>query len=243
MKQRPFYATVFIFTLLAVYCLFIRNPVSSPPSTSERSFALQRRAGEDCRLVHDADDKCAFVRRNCQDDEAGLIQYLQFYYCSPHSAKPIAFVTLMVWLGLLFTTIGIAASDFFSINLSTIATILGLSESLAGVTFLAFGNGSPDVFSTFAAMSSNSGSMAVGELIGAAGFITAVVAGSMALVREFKVMKSTFLRDVLFFLVAVSFTMVFLSDGDIYLWECVSMVVFYVFYVVFVVLWHSYELR
>lgn len=243
MKQRPFYATVFIFTLLAVYCLFIRNPVSSPPSTSERSFALQRRAGEDCRLVHDADDKCAFVRRNCQDDEAGLIQYLQFYYCSPHGAKPIAFVTLMVWLGLLFTTIGIAASDFFSINLSTIATILGLSESLAGVTFLAFGNGSPDVFSTFAAMSSNSGSMAVGELIGAAGFITAVVAGSMALVREFKVMKSTFLRDVLFFLVAVSFTMVFLSDGDIYLWECVSMVVFYVFYVVFVVLWHAYEQR
>ena len=37
-------------------------------------------------------------------------------------------------------------------------------------TFLAFGNGSPDVFSTFAAMGSNSGSMAVGELIGAAGF-------------------------------------------------------------------------
>ncbi|KXJ95433.1 Sodium/calcium exchanger protein-domain-containing protein [Microdochium bolleyi] len=243
LRYRPFYATVLIFTLLAVYCLFVRGPVPARDAASVQGLPLQRRAGEDCRLVHDAADKCDYVRRNCGDDEAGLIQYLEFYYCDLSNAKPVAFTVLVVWLGMLFTTIGIAASDFFSINLSTIATILGLSESLAGVTFLAFGNGSPDVFSTFAAMSSNSGSMAVGELIGAAGFITAVVAGSMALVREFKVMKATFLRDILFFLVAVSFTMVFLADGDIYLWECLSMVIFYAFYVVFVVVWHTYEKR
>ena len=111
---------------------------------------------------------------------------------------------------------------------------------MAGVTFLAFGNGSPDVFSTFAAMNSNSGSLAVGELVGAAGFITAVVAGSMALVREFKVGKKTFVRDVGFFIVAASFSMVFLADGVLYLWECCTMIAFYLFYVVIVVLWHWY---
>lgn len=111
---------------------------------------------------------------------------------------------------------------------------------MAGVTFLAFGNGSPDVFSTFAAMNSHSGSLAVGELIGAAGFITAVVAGSMALVREFKVGKKTFVRDVGFFIVAVSFSMVFLADGALHLWECCVMIAFYVFYVITVVVWHWY---
>jgi sodium/potassium/calcium exchanger 6 len=145
---------------------------------------------------------------------------------------------LVIWLGLLFTTIGIAASDFFCINLSTIATILGMSESLAGVTFLAFGNGSPDVFSTFAAMGSHSGSLAVGELIGAAGFITAVVAGSMALVRPFKVARKSFVRDVGFFIVATAFSLVFLADGNLHLWECVVMIVFYIFYVITVVIWH-----
>lgn len=115
-----------------------------------------------------------------------------------------------------------------------------MSESMAGVTFLAFGNGSPDVFSTFAAMNSNSGSLAVGELVGAAGFITAVVAGSMALVREFKVGKKTFVRDVGFFIVAASFTMVFLADGELHLWECCTMIGFYLFYVVIVVAWHWY---
>ena len=109
---------------------------------------------------------------------------------------------------------------------------------MAGVTFLAFGNGSPDVFSTFAAMSTHSGSMAVGELIGAAGFITAVVAGSMALVRPFRVARKSFVRDVGFFIVASSFSMIFLADGHLHFWECAVMVAFYVFYVVTVVIWH-----
>lgn len=118
-----------------------------------------------------------------------------------------------------------------------------MSESMAGVTFLAFGNGSPDVFSTFAAMKTNSGSLAVGELIGAAGFITAVVAGSMALVRPFKVARKSFVRDVGFFIFAASFSMVFLADGHLHLWECAVMVAFYVFYVATVVFWHWYLRR
>lgn len=118
-----------------------------------------------------------------------------------------------------------------------------MSESLTGVTFLAFGNGSPDVFSTFAAMSSNSGSLAVGELMGAAGFITAVVAGSMALVAPFQVARKSFIRDVGFFAVAASFSLVFLADGSLRLWECAAMVGFYIFYVIFVVTWHWWLTR
>jgi solute carrier family 24 (sodium/potassium/calcium exchanger), member 6 len=183
------------------------------------------------------------VQANCPDEEAGLISYLQLYYCSLSNAQPVAFVILVIWIGLLFSTIGIAASDFLCINLSTIASILGMSESLAGVTFLAFGNGSPDVFSTFAAMSSHSGSLAVGELIGAASFITAVVAGSMALVRPFKVARKSFIRDVGFFVVAACFSMVFLADGRLQMWECAAMVAFYLFYVAFVVAWHWWITR
>ena len=115
-----------------------------------------------------------------------------------------------------------------------------MSESMAGVTFLALGNGSPDVFSTFAAMSTNSGSLAVGELIGAAGFITAVVAGSMALVRPFRVARKSFVRDVGFFVVAAGFSMVFLADGHLHLWECAVMVSFYLFYICFIFIWHWY---
>ena len=113
-----------------------------------------------------------------------------------------------------------------------------MSESMAGVTFLALGNGSPDVFSTFAAMKIDSGSLAVGELIGAACFITAVVAGSMAIVRPFKVGKKSFVRDVSFFTVSILFGLFFLLDGRIQMWECVVMIMFYLCYVMFVIGWH-----
>jgi sodium/potassium/calcium exchanger 6 len=194
----------------------------------------------ECREVHAAEDQCAFVKKYCRDDDAGLLPYLDLYYCKLGNAQPVAFVILVLWLGLLFTTIGIAASDFFSVNLSTIATILRLSESLAGVTFLAFGNGSPDVFSTFAAMASNSTSMALGELLGAACFISGAVAGSMALVREFKVDRKSYARDICFFIVAIVFTMIFLADGHLHFWECCAMIGYYVLYVITVVGWHWY---
>jgi sodium/potassium/calcium exchanger 6 len=182
------------------------------------------------------------VRANCPDED-GLFPYLQFYYCNLRHVQPLAFIILVLWLSLLFSTIGIAASDFLCINLSTIASILGMSESLTGVTFLAFGNGSPDVFSTFAAMSSNSGSLAVGELIGAACFITTVVAGSMAVVRPFRVARRSFVRDVGYFIIAASFSMVALVDGKLHIWECTTMVGLYLFYVLIVVLWHWYLTR
>ena len=142
----------------------------------------------------------------------------------------------MAWLGLLFGAIGIAASDFFCPNLATLAQSLRLSESMAGVTFLALGNGSPDLFSTFAAMRVGSGSLAIGELIGAAFFITSVVAGSMAIVNPFKVSRKSFLRDAIFFSGAVAFSVGLLADGKITKWETSAMIAYYVLYVVFVVM-------
>lgn len=246
---RAFFAVVFIVSIFAVWASWrgdYGTPVIAEEShlrrrTTEGPFEAQHKKRDlECRLVHTAKDQCAFVRANCPDEEAGLFSYLQLYYCRLPKAKPFAFILLVIWLGLLFSTIGIAASDFFCINLGTIASILGMSESMAGVTFLAFGNGSPDVFSTFAAIKTHSGSLAVGELIGAAGFITAVVAGSMAIVRPFKVARKSFFRDVGFFLVAACFSMVFLADGHLHLWECAVMVAFYVFYVITVFVWHWY---
>lgn len=247
LSSRPFYTTVFLISLLTAYS-FLAHTLHSRHDSDAGAGAgaglrLKRSDEPECRQVHEAEDQCAFVRQYCVNDNAGLLDYTNFYYCTFKSAQPVAFLILVMWLGMLFTTIGIAASDFFSVNLSTIATILGLSESLAGVTFLAFGNGSPDVFSTFAAMSSNSASMAVGELIGAASFITGVVAGSMALVREFKVDKKTYARDICFFIVAVAFTMVFLADGHLRFWECCAMIGYYVVYVITVVCWHWYTTR
>ncbi|KAK9247687.1 Sodium/calcium exchanger protein-domain-containing protein [Lipomyces tetrasporus] len=199
--------------------------------------------GLECSHVLKVKDKCAFVKQYCAEDKLGLFNYIELYYCTFADAKPIACVIITIWLIAVFTTLGITASDFLCPNLSTISDLFGMSESLAGVTLLALGNGSPDVFSNYAAMKAGSGSLAVGELIGAASFITSVVAGSMAIICPFTVDWGPFLRELGFFTVAVGFAMYCLQDGRIALWECFAMVGFYLGYVIVVVSWHWWLAR
>ncbi|KAG2224954.1 hypothetical protein INT45_000075 [Circinella minor] len=165
------------------------------------------------------------------------------------SFRPVILILLCLWLLFLFGFVGIAASDFFCKyllycpNLQTIASALHLSESLTGVTFLAFGNGSPDLFSTFSAMNSNMGSLALGELVGAAAFIVSVVAGSMCAIKPFRIKKLSFLRDVSFFTLAIFVVMAIVADGLIYLYEAIILILFYVVYVIVVVGGNYYTKR
>ncbi|RPD61064.1 hypothetical protein L226DRAFT_462458 [Lentinus tigrinus ALCF2SS1-7] len=164
------------------------------------------------------------------------IGYLEDYFCADLTARPFLFIGYALWLVFLFSTLGISASDFFCPNLGTIAHLLGLDENVAGVTFLAFGNGSPDMFATFSAMRSNSGGLAIGELLGAAAFITSCVVGSMCIIKPFKVVRGQFLRDVGFFTVAVTLLLVVLWDSKLEAWEAAAMIVLYAVYVTTVVL-------
>lgn len=237
-RPRPFLAAVSIVTLL-VAVSYLQTTVFGRPGGAP----LLRRSSDDtnkCRDVHQADDVCAFVRANCEHEQPSLIPYLNIYYCTFTYARVAGFVLLVLWLGLLFSTIGIAASDFFTPNLQTVAYVLSMPENLTGVTFLALGNGSPDLFSTIMSMRSNSAALAVGELIGAASFITAIVAGSIAMIREFKVEKHSFTRDLVFFIVAITFTLGFLLDGTLRGSECIFMIAYYACYVMVVSGSHCY---
>ncbi|KAI0033562.1 Sodium/calcium exchanger protein-domain-containing protein [Vararia minispora EC-137] len=181
-------------------------------------------------------DQCAHVDEACPPPDTFLsIPYLHEYFCASPAARSFIFFGLLVWLIFLFSTLGISASDFFCPNLATLAHLLGLDENVAGVTFLAFGNGSPDVFSTFSAMRANSGSLAIGELLGAASFIVSVVVGSMCIIKPFKIRPAPFLRDISFFAVAVTTLFIILLDGFIHAWEALLLVALYVVYVATVV--------
>ncbi|KAL1682967.1 Sodium/calcium exchanger protein-domain-containing protein [Schizophyllum commune] len=193
-------------------------------------------AGECRPLSFPTAEQCAHIITSCPGSRTFLsINYLKHYFCTAEPLRPAAFAGLVLWLVFLFSTLGISASDFFTPNLATIAQILGLDENVAGVTFLAFGNGSPDVFSTFSAMRANSGSLAIGELLGAATFIVSCVVGSMCIIKPFRVDRGPFLRDVCFFTTAVTLTFIILWDGWIRPWEAGSLVVLYFVYVAVVV--------
>ena len=58
-----------------------------------------------------------------------------------------------------------------------------LARGGVSMSSIDFGNGSPDVFSTFSAMRANSGSLAIGDLLGAASFIFSCVVGLMCIIK------------------------------------------------------------
>ncbi|PPQ67479.1 hypothetical protein CVT25_006020 [Psilocybe cyanescens] len=256
---------LFVFFLIVNCILWSRGRYGQPMESSllhdeaslvkRISFELSQtqesrvqHSSDQCQpLAYPIDTQCRHVDADCPPSATVLgIKYLHRYFCTDAALRPLVFIGLLFWLAFLFSTLGISASDFFTPNLSTMSQLLGLDENVAGVTFLAFGNGSPDLFSTFSAMRADSGSLALGELLGAATFIVSCVVGSMCIIKPFEVHRTPFLRDVGFFGLAVALILTILWDGEISRLEAGALVGLYATYVLVVILgswWESSKER
>ncbi|NWS67939.1 NCLX protein, partial [Crotophaga sulcirostris] len=183
---------------------------------------------------HNSSEWCHFIRSNpdCRL-EGGFLDYLEGVFCVfPPRLLPLAVTLYALWLLYLFIILGVTAEKFFCPNLSAISTNLKLSHNVAvfslttplhGVTFLAFGNGAPDVFSAVVAFSDpRTAGLAIGAVFGAGVFVTTVVAGGIALVKPFVAASRPFLRDVIFYMVAVFLTFMVLYFGRITLGEALG---------------------
>lgn len=91
-----------------------------------------------------------------------------------------------------------------------------------GVTFLAFGNGAPDIFSSMAGIRQARPELVLGELFGAGIFVITIVAGAIFLVSDFKSMERPILRDILFYMLATFLTWCIFYSGRIRLWEAIG---------------------
>ncbi|XP_016012981.1 mitochondrial sodium/calcium exchanger protein isoform X1 [Rousettus aegyptiacus] len=195
----------------------------------------------DCRRVCNlnASDRCDFIRTNpdCHS-HSGYLDYLEGIFCHfPGELLPLAITLHAFWLLYLFLILGVTAEKFFCPNLSAISTMLKLSHNVAGVTFLAFGNGAPDIFSALVAFSDpHTAGLALGALFGAGVLVTTVVAGGIAILRPFTAASRPFLRDIIFYMVAVYLTFNALYFGRVTLAWALSYLGLYVFYVATVVL-------
>ncbi|XP_048467468.1 mitochondrial sodium/calcium exchanger protein isoform X2 [Rhincodon typus] len=182
---------------------------------------------------------CSFVKttEDCKLD-SGFIDYLQGAVCGfHHNLLPLAILLCAIWLIYLFVFLGTTAELFFCPNLAAIAASLKLSHNVAGVTFLALGNGAPDVFSAIAAFSDpRTANLAIGALFGAGIFVTTVVAGGVALANPFIVASRPFLRDVIFYMAAVFWTFLVLYFGSIDLGQALGYLALYVVYVLMVII-------
>ena len=124
-------------------------------------------------------DKCDVVASCCGLGDGGtvLFNYYESHYCNfPQPLRWLSAVLLFGWLVVVFSLLASTADNYFVVQLETLSAELKLSPTVAGITLLALGNSAPDVFADLAAVQ-NAGdfALALGELMGAAMFLTTVV--------------------------------------------------------------------
>uniref|UniRef100_A0A7S3NTN7 Sodium/calcium exchanger membrane region domain-containing protein n=1 Tax=Euplotes crassus TaxID=5936 RepID=A0A7S3NTN7_EUPCR len=120
-----------------------------------------------------------------------------------------------------------------------------MSESLAGVTLLAMGNGAPDVLTSVSAAGSEHTGMffSVGSLSGSGLFVTGVVT-AMCIIFSPEVIKvpgSSILRDVCFYMLALITVLIGSIVGELNLYFAVAFFCIYLSYVVVVIIMDKHE--
>jgi sodium/potassium/calcium exchanger 6 len=85
-----------------------------------------------------------------------------------------------------------------------------------------------DFFSSFAAITNGSPSLAFGAILGSGVFVTVVVLAVLTLISNVNVTRRPFFRDTTFFLIMVIVLFAILEDGKVWLWESEVFIAVYI---------------
>ncbi|XP_021742427.1 cation/calcium exchanger 5-like [Chenopodium quinoa] len=211
-------STLTLFILLTLLFFFLTTPFSLS-SPSHRSL-----------LSTPTSKRCSILSIN-----GGFLNYLSLHSCifpsNPIFSLLILFLTLLLHFYILIKT----AQTRFSIIVTTLSSHLSLSPSMAAVTLLALGNGAPDVFASVAAVAGGETRTGFGAILSAGTFVSAFVVGFVGIyAAPFCVDPSSFVRDVLFYLMAAFLLFYVYLSGELYFWQAFGFVLFYLFFVGFV---------
>lgn len=175
----------------------------------------------------DPSDKCDFVKDNCESD---IFNFYSLHYCTFNGNFFITIPTYSFILIILFFLLSDTSNNFLSVSLTKIVEVLKMSQNLAGVTLLALGNGASDVISSLVASSDKDGiEFSIGALIGGGLFITCLVFGLVVFYGDnLRVTPSMFNRDILLYLIALSFLCFVAYNGSISFIESLGFIGIYI---------------
>ncbi|EDW74072.1 uncharacterized protein Dwil_GK21735 [Drosophila willistoni] len=181
-------------------------------------------------------ERCDFVQ-NATDCIAGthFVPYMRILACDfkcVNQFQELVFITLFVLLCfLLLLCLGHVVDMYYGPALKVVSRMMHMNEHLAGVTLLAFGNTSPDLFANLSNFDGDNPVFA--NSLSTALFVSMFTGGLVCYISPFKMNAHGTIRDVLFFILGVSLLeYVLYSDDQVTISECYIMVMVYIFYLV-----------
>lgn len=140
-------------------------------------------------------------------------------------------------LGLIymFVALAIVCDEFFVPSLDVIIEKLGISEDVAGATFMAAGGSAPELFTSVIGVFVAFSDVGIGTIVGSAVFNILFVIGMCALFSK-TVLYLTWwplFRDCTFYSISLMTLILFFLDNQIEWWEALGLLTVYAAYVLF----------
>ena len=179
------------------------------------------------KIQQNLNNVCEYVLQNC---EYSYINFFSMHYCEFDSNLYFTLPILLIVLIVCFYLLSDTSNKYLSPALTFISDKLNMSQNLAGVTFLALGNGAPDVISSIVASEDSGGiEFGIGALVGAGVFVTCIVFSSVVLFSgEVTVNRKLFLRDIILYVISLIILVLFSLKGEITVLEAIGFFSLYI---------------
>ncbi|KAF3564723.1 hypothetical protein DY000_02018706 [Brassica cretica] len=200
-----------LINLFFIFLIYLHFSSPNPPHSGSIKHLNSLAGGDSCSeglaALEDHRSKCSYISSQSKCGQQGYIDYLKIFFCAFGESPVLGHLVLSIWLFVLFYLLGDTAASYFCPSLDSLSKVLKLSPTMAGVTLLSLGNGAPDLFSSVVSFTrSNNGDFGLNSVLGGAFFVSSFVVGTICLLigsRDVSIDKYSFIRDVVFLLVAL----------------------------------------
>jgi len=135
----------------------------------------------------------------------------------------------------MFVALAIVCDEFFVPSLDVIIEKLGISEDVAGATFMAAGGSAPELFTSVIGVFVAFSDVGIGTIVGSAVFNILFVIGMCALFSKTVLLLTWWplFRDCTFYSISLITLILFFMDNLIEWWEALLLLSTYAAYVIF----------
>ncbi|EDV26509.1 expressed hypothetical protein [Trichoplax adhaerens] len=135
----------------------------------------------------------------------------------------------------MFVALSIVCDNYFVPTLEVIVVKWSISEDVAGATFMAAGGSAPELFTSLIGTFIARSNVGFGTIIGSAVFNILFVIGMCAILSK-QVLQVTWwplFRDCIFYLLALCALVIAFTDSEVYWYESLLLILFYIIYCTF----------
>ena len=152
-----------------------------------------------------------------------------------------AVILHVLGLSYMFLALATVSDEFFIPSLEVITAEFGVSEDVAGATFMAAGGSAPELFTSVIGVFIANSNVGFGTIVGSAVFNVLFVIG-MCAVSSKGILQLTWwplFRDCIFYIIALALLISFFVNGragkssPIYWWESATLMLWYFAYALF----------